>query len=646
MMYFVHHMRMRSEKVQLQSTVKRTNSLFYKLILVLIITLSACKQTPIPNYIEYAKECNNIDSVVTFIKSYEKDIPSSFISKIGSRWRIEGKSSRADSLIDKVYFELQPSSKFYTANLLDKAFVLLTQQKIDSCESIIYHFPVKKVVEEWKDTFLTVYYYNVFGSFWYYKGDYNKANQNFETGYRFSLKYNQHIEAERFANNLGALNYKLGRIQTAITYFLQSYDYVSQRKGSNPVLTNNIASILLAQFKPREALEYVQKCSTELDIKDKSYNGILVKLNYVKILQNLNQFQKASTLIKLLDTVTIPSVFELDRFFIKTNQLNFENHLLLPNFVIKNQKFLQKNKYQLLTEYPRGLSILLNEFPNLAKTVGYSLRDIDALNENNASYLQKYSFYKILANQAWVDKQLENYHSFSNKADNYFAQYYTYKDSIGLDDISNRIKNIEFFKELNTVKAERDQQNKIILLERLVMVGLILIFISLIILFYYRQKLQKGKSIVLDLELQKANFNSEKLKFENEINSKMTAMSKIMMERTQNFALRLKNSQFSKDPEIIQIRKEIEEMTNIHIDSDVEVKETTNSMKFDHLWENQAFNELTPTYKKILMLSVEGFRPKEIAQLMNISYSHVRNSRAHLKKLIVAEGYQDFEQLV
>jgi hypothetical protein len=204
----------------------------------------------------------------------------------------------------------------------------------------------------------------------------------------------------------------------------------------------------------------------------------------------------------------------------------------------------------------------------------------------------------------------------------------------------------QFENELKEVKVERNEQQKVIYLGRLIFIILILLIFTFGYVINYRQKLNKGRSQLVDFELQQALINSEKLRMENELNSKMTAMSKIMLERTRNFAELLKKSQYNKDPEIIQLRNQLEKMADIHVTNDSEIKEATHSIKMDHLWEIESFNELTPTLKRILILSIEGFRPKEISQLLNMSYSHVRNSRAQLKKMIQNEGYEDFDTVI
>jgi DNA-binding NarL/FixJ family response regulator len=107
----------------------------------------------------------------------------------------------------------------------------------------------------------------------------------------------------------------------------------------------------------------------------------------------------------------------------------------------------------------------------------------------------------------------------------------------------------------------------------------------------------------------------------------------------------LNSSIFNKDPQIISVKRELEALTNFDFQDDAELNKILNKWQKAPFERAEFMESLPKSQKDILLLSVEGIKAKEIANMLNLSYSHVRNTRSQLLKIIQNQGFHDFADL-
>lgn len=61
--------------------------------------------------------------------------------------------------------------------------------------------------------------------------------------------------------------------------------------------------------------------------------------------------------------------------------------------------------------------------------------------------------------------------------------------------------------------------------------------------------------------------------------------------------------------------------------------------------EFSAFKELNETQQRILVLSVENYKAKEIATTLNLSYAYVRNVQTKLRKILNSLNIESFKDV-
>ncbi len=593
----------------------------------------------------YVHECTNLDSLKEFIVQNHEKLPNSIPSAIANNLKKHQLPQRADSFIlwAHQYFEKESEEPKLLFTHLELGFKSINNPaELQSHIQKIENHPYFKT---FTDTLLTLNFYNLLGQHHYLQQQYNLSAADFRTAYQWALKFNMPQEIERFANNCGALYYELKQNETAINYFLIAHDYLVQRKGVNPVLNNNIAAILIFQNKYSEAENYFLSCREELQSKNTSYQSYLIKLNYSQLLISMQRYYQAGKIMNEMKIDSIPNMF-LDEYLV--NQLNLIQATQpsnLQQFISSNKTHLYKFRFKILGQRNMNWVKSIYHSPDLIQALDFKLKDLDSLGmgiqfENNAS-----KFYQILAKQAMASGNNAQVQTYLEKSYFHNNNFNRISDSLNVIDFQEKIKHQKFLREFEKIKIVNDRQSKTIIYQNILFAVLFLFSIALITIYIFRNKLHKEQNHVMKMELELKVKEAEKLKLENKLQSKINAISSLIIERTNEISERLSQPKFKKDPEIIDIRKDLSALTHIDFQNDFElnlIKEKWNKPKVINL---ELFQELSKSQKDILILSVEGIKAKEISNMLNLSYSHVRNTRSQLLKMINEKGISDFTDL-
>ncbi len=126
--------------------------------------------------------------------------------------------------------------------------------------------------------------------------------------------------------------------------------------------------------------------------------------------------------------------------------------------------------------------------------------------------------------------------------------------------------------------------------------------------------------------------------------NKINTLSKIIVSKSRELAREIKLGPYTNEPEINKLVQNLEQMSLI--DSAVDTDEINEILLKQPNYLN-AFNDdnLSKSEVKILILSVEKFKSKEISTSLNLSYSYVRNVQSKLRKLLRLKGINSFVKL-
>ena len=203
------------------------------------------------------------------------------------------------------------------------------------------------------------------------------------------------------------------------------------------------------------------------------------------------------------------------------------------------------------------------------------------------------------------------------------------KNQIKIHDLKSENKEIKLKLELESA------ENKTYLTMAL---GSTLVLILSVFGFVLFQKNKKITIQKLQLEIQNSRNIDEINTTKKQFAERLISANKTINKRLDKLSSKLKNSEFSKNPEILQVRKELDSITQLKGEWNSELQQIESIEDIRYLHEHfQCIQNFNQTEQSLLALIVKGHKVKEIATLMNISEQHVRNTKTKVLKSMSRE---------
>ncbi len=620
-------------------------TVFKYLIIHFVLILSfACQNKKSPKDIFYFRNsCKNVDSIWNFYEQHRSNIHPSFISHVEQRMFFAGKQDETRKLLLKssLFLNKNKDEKFTIYHRLNEAYYFLWKQKFDSCALKIKSLNLNHV----DDTSFVLAKHQLIGSYWYLMNELDSSNAHFKRGYFYALSMKREDYIQTFALNLGALAYSQNLIGTAIYYFSKAYQLNLKNHSPNFMLNNNLAAALLTQKKYKEAEKLLLLDTINLNSRNTEYYGITAKLNFVCLKQEQNLWNDAALIINKLQDSLIPKSLFNNWLYLKMRQLSHDNPSLAKQFFVKNQSIILSNLDYFLFKIGDELVHQVKQYPE-SYTSLLGAKQVSQSNIVSMNFRSQFSYFQILSE---FEKLKGNYLAASNferTASLALKKDYFISDSLKIEDISINMSLIQL-----SMKLEESEQSLMIKSQQLAKSWFgILLLLAIMILFislgYYILKKKSQHAKMSQELLESKSREALYLEEEKRLNSKIHAMSKVIIQKSKSMAESIKRGPYFNSPEIKSIQKELENMGRIEALVNSEDKVQVLERDFEYLWSKYKILEgLNESQKRILVLSIEHFKPKEIAMSLNLSYPYVRNVQTYLRKLLLELNLKDFSDL-
>lgn len=603
------------------------------------IFLSFCgtseKDKSLSNY--YSETCTSIDSIISFTENHPKYLK--VISNSVIRFYYSGNPAKARTLLERAKYSPKisqnPIAKQYQFS--DWGFYYLWEQKYDSC---------KLQIDQWKtlnhsDTLNHLIGLQLIGNYHYITNNIDSSKFYFSEGYKLSKFYKLDGTTERFANNLGAIAFQSGLYGTAASYFSEAFLINKKSNKSNPVLTNNLAACYLNENRNQLAYELLGTLKHELDFSNSTYEGFLTRLNYLEVLINFNRIKEAKTYIHAFEWEDIPETLKGEYLVNILKISKAENWKNLPSLFERYKIDFATYNTKLLHKFGNGIIDLYSNNPKI-----YNLLEIDNLeiHSDKLSLNALHFYYRLKSLEAQKRGNVKAALAHILESNQSMVLFNNLTDSLKIADTESKINFAELedkFRlsqiELTHTKDINKQHKTIIALVSFLAV----IFLGLGY-YVYQNRNQKIKLSALQLEAKTAQ--TAFLEKEQRLNSRILSLSKIIIDKSKHLAETIKHGPYSNEPEIHAVQKELEQLSLIDAAVNLQAANEIFETKVEYL-EFSAFKELNETQQRILVLSVENYKAKEIATTLNLSYAYVRNVQTKLRKILNSLNIESFKDV-
>ena len=437
----------------------------------------------------------------------------------------------------------------------------------------------------------------------------------------------------RCANNVGTLYFDLREFDIASTYFTEALVTAQALKTEVPMLINNIITCALVDSEGKEAIQLYKKYSNLFKPKN-TYEKSIYDINRIHYFWKTQQIDSFKYHLDKIDVGTVGEVVETMRdqqylfYYVYQNDKNAFN------------KLFDSYKSRILKdpiEYLLPWSDLLN-FAQTQKfnTLSYAeLFDLYNRFQNNPNKKLKSTLSNLLylhksgtkEGSDWLIQHLRTELEISNSSAKSFQN--DLKNQIKIHDLHNENKEIKL-----KLEVEGAENRAYLTL----FIGSILVLILLVGWFILYQKNKQITIQKLRLEIQNSRNISEINLNKKQFAERLISANQAVNKRLEKISNKLKSSEFAKNPEIVQARKEIDAINVLKGEWSLEMQQiqTIDDISFllDHFKCIQNFNQ---TEQSLLAYLLNGHKVKEIAALMSLSEQHVRNTKTKVLKALSTE---------
>jgi DNA-binding CsgD family transcriptional regulator len=610
------------------------------LILTAIILFIIKKENPIQ-----AHYANRVDSLIHVFE----DLPEGKYETVIAREQVQAcyQGTKEDCERITAYFEDRARRDNNKTALIylksNKASILLSENKMQ--EGLLLAKEAEKEAEG-SDIVGLGNIYNTIATAYYYMGRMDSAEYYMTKGYLFATTKKIDVYISTFAINLGTYYYDHLMYGAASYYFNVALE-ASKRQDNIPLmLINNITTILAAQHQYKEADSLWSIYLPQMEKEKDPYEHQLYFINRILHLQNADRWKECRRIYTEYEPEEIHEGLRISYMNAMLHQLHHDQKPEAGAFFIKYRHWLGERYVPAVSELFAELRVIIERNP--------SLLPMDTLLRWEKEFAVELKSKPQAAARSNKLKSLIAYKN-GNIRTAYDLLEKSYKDEEAFEEINDSLRHADFAEknqlsklkeDVNIANLKVDQEKKeqkyVNYLWLSALVILIVLIVALLLALSYRKtKLKYAMEQITFMKLEE-----DHLVKEQELNTRIVNLSQLIVLKSQDLAKRMKLIA-SEDKEALQdVKKKIDELSLLGIEDKPQLAD---KLIDDHQAIFDRFPEFTSntnlTEKRIFILSIDGYKPKEIANVVGVSIQYVHNVRTRLRKKLNLDNNIEWESL-
>ena len=482
----------------------------------------------------------------------------------------------------------------------------------------------------------------------YQIGRLDSALRYYGLGYGIAREEDNRPWMLNFANNLGTVYFDLRNFELASSYFKQALIIIQKRKSKiPPLLLNNIITCALVGSDGKEALELYEKHRNDF-VSQNPYELAIFQINRAHIFwkkNELDSFKYYLDQIKL-EKGLVSSVEYMKDFHYCFYYAATGNRVQFLNLFLKHRPSI--------LEYPVGHIPQWTELILYAKSKGIEsirlseVREMYSKLKPSDPITYKASLEELLTvftvgdeSAQWKIKSLTTELQLKKQSSLSFQ-----------NDLRQQIQIHTLLSENEQINLKLDlrnaENNYYLAFSIFAWIGVMLVTV----VFFMAQKNRKIQFQKLNLELENIRTVNQGNYSKQQIADRVLSVNRATHKKLNYLAQKLRQTKFAKDPEIIEIRSELNSISELETDIFNEMNQIKSSDNILYLAEDfKSILSMNQTELAVLAFILEGHKVKEIAVLMSVSEQHVRNTKSKVFKIlsedvghnVTAEELQNYE---
>lgn len=607
------------------------------LILLILFVLNDNDQDYFRNEIEDAVE---VDSVISMLDK----LPSGKYESVGydkvAKY-YEGQRDSYEKLLsylnDRVY---RDNTEYAIASMyVGKGLVALTKGEMDS---VVHYIQESEKIMPLSNNRCS--YFELIAMFHLDRGDLKMSKTFLNKGLEEAIRYRDVVKRRFFLNKLGSICFSESLYGAASKYFLEVYSTYPSGKGAPAELIGNIISVKIVEGNYQEAEVFWNKNEELLAKARDKYAKQLVLINRIELNLHLGRVSETDPLFaQLPDSTVLPSL----RIAHLANRLSYAR-VKAPDLVMsilrRRMEWVMNDYFGAVTRLEPYLlqSIEENEDLLISDSLeSWKNRTVEQFNDNPMAASNHYRLLSAIYQK--VDNKMSEAYQTLLVSNEFKDKYHLLDDSVKRADFTAK-KDFESMKTKQfAFEKEMLQQKKINGYLAGTYGSVVLTLLLLVLFLWSRQTAKKKELDWAQMQLHIQVEEKEFLQKEKELNARIIGLSELVMEKSLELSKKLKSLNTNNSPDIETLRKELEALGRVETTSRPQIADSKLKEKGDIMEQYPQLKSMSLTEKRIFILSVDGYKSKDIAAIVGVTPQYIHNVRSKIRKVLGVDNSVHWE---
>jgi len=487
-------------------------------------------------------------------------------------------------------------------------------------------------------------YFELIAMYHLRRSDLKMSKTYLNKGLEEAIRHRDVVKRRFFLNKLGSICFNESLYGAASKYFLEVYSTYPSGKGAPAELIGNIISVKIVEGNYQEAEVFWKKNEELLASARDRYSRQLVLTNRIELNLHLGRFDEIESLFAELPDSMVLSNLRIHHLANRLKIAQERSPNLVGSILGRHMDWVMADYFGAVTRLEPYLLSSINEGDGLLEAdslESWKNRSLEQFEENPMASSNHYKLISTIYSKQ--PKMMAEAYEVLEISNDFKDKYHLLDDSVKRADFTAK-------KDFESMKTKQFAFEKEMLQQQKIngylagTYGSVVLTLFLLVLFLWARQTAKKKELDwAQMQLHVQVEEKEFLQKEKELNARIIGLSELVMEKSLELSKKLKVLNTSNSPEIETLRKELEALGRVETTSRPQIADLKLKEQGDILEQYPQLKAMNLTEKRIFILSVDGYKSKDIAAIVGVSPQYIHNVRSKIRKVLGVDNSVHWE---
>ena len=487
-------------------------------------------------------------------------------------------------------------------------------------------------------------YFELIAMYHLTRGDLKMSKTYLNKGLEEAIRHRDVVKRRFFLNKLGSICFNESLYGAASKYFLEVYSTYPSGKGAPAELIGNIISVKIVEGNYEQAEVFWKKNEDVLAKARDRYSRQLVLINRIELNLHLGRFEETKSLLTQLPDSTVLGSLRIHHLANQLNYLKEKSPKSIPKLIGERLDWISDDYFGAVTRLEPFLLTSISWEEGLLEADSLETWKNQFKEQFEENPMASSNHHRLLSAIYQQDaKKMSQAYEALLISNEYKDKYHLLDDSVKRADFTAK-------KDFESMKTKQFAFEKEMLQQKKIngylagTYGSVVLTLFLLVLFLWARQTAKKKELDwAQMQLHVQVEEKEFLQKEKELNARIIGLSELVMEKSLELSKKLKVLNTSNSPDIEILRKELEALGRVETTSRPQIADSKLKEQGDILEQHPQLKAMNLTEKRIFILSVDGYKSKDIAAIVGVSPQYIHNVRSKIRKVLGVDNSVNWE---